>query len=221
MSYGEQSQSHFHNYESLVCNFCLDTDNLLPNGGFETGPDFLSNSTGGILLAENIPSAFQSPLKLWYVLGTVKYIDSKNFFVPQGNAAIEIVSGFSAGIQTEVILKKGSKYSLEFTLGDANDTCVGDFVVGAQTGSTSQNFSLASNGTGSAKKFSVTFKAKTSATPISFLSYTTIQTRDGVYCGPVVDDVVLRASYGMKLEMQLKVLIYLYILGAILYFHWR
>jgi hypothetical protein len=101
-------------------------------------------------------------------------------------------------------------------LGDANDTCVGDFIVGAQTGSTSQNFSLASNGTGSAKKFSVTFKSKTSATPIRFLSYTTIQTRDGVYCGPVVDDVVLRASYGLKLEMQFKVLISLYILGVIL-----
>jgi hypothetical protein len=155
---------------------------------------------------------------IWSVLGTVKYIDSKHFFVPQGNAAIEIVSGVSIGIQTAVILKEGSKYNLEFTLGDANDTCVGDFIVGAQTGSTTQNFSLASSGTGSAKKLSVTFKAKTSATPISFLSYTTIQTRDGVYCGPVVDDVVLRASYGLKLEMQLKVLISLYILGAILQF---
>jgi hypothetical protein len=53
-------------------------------------------------------------------------------------------------------------------------------------------------------------------TQISFLSYTTIWTRDGVYCGPVVDDVVLRASCGLKLEMQMKVLIYLYILGFIL-----
>jgi hypothetical protein len=206
----------FNNYESLVCNFWLYTDNLLPNGGFETGPDFLSNSTEGILLDE-YRSAVQSPIQLWSVLGTVKYIDSRHFFVPQGNAAIEIVSGVSAGIQTGVMLTEGSKYNLEFALGDANDTCVGDFIVGVQTGSTSQNFSLASSGTGSAKKFSVTFKANPSATQISFLSYTTIQTRDGVYCGPVVDDVVLRASYGLKLEMQLKVMIYLFILlGAIL-----
>lgn len=190
-------------------------DNLLPNGGFETGPDFLSNSTEGILLDEN-PSAVQSPLRPWSVLGSVKYIDSKHFFVPQGNTAIEIVSGVSAGIQTAVILKEGSKYNLEFTLGDANDTCVGDFIVGAQAGSTTKNFSLASNGTGSAKKFSVAFMANPSTTPISFLSYTTSQTRDGVHCGPVVDDVVLRASYGLKLEMQLKVLISLFIVGAIL-----
>jgi hypothetical protein len=122
---------------------------------------------------------------------------------------------FQQAYEQKEYLKKGHKYSLEFTLGDANDSCVGDFIIWAQTGSTSQNLSLASNGTGSVKKFSVTFKASPSATQISFLSYTTIRTRDGVYCGPMVDDVVLRASCGLKLEMQLTVLISLYILRAI------
>ncbi len=198
----------------------MDPDNLLPNGGFESGPDFLTNSTEGILLDET-PSPVQSPLQLWSVQGTVKYIDSKHYFVPQGNAAIEIVSGVSAGIQTATTLKEGSTYDLEFKLGDANDACVGDFLVGAQTGSTAQNFSLLSNGTGSAEKFSLTFKAGPSPTLISFLSYKTSQTKDGVSCGPVVDDVVLRASFGLKLEMQLKVLISLYILVAILQINWR
>lgn len=37
--------------------------------------------------------------------------------------AVEIVSGISAGIHTEVTLAKGSAYNLEFTLGDANNAC--------------------------------------------------------------------------------------------------
>lgn len=200
----------------------LDTDNLLLNGGFEYGPDFLSNSTEGILL-DQTPSPVQSPLLLWSVQGTVKYIDSKHYFVPQGNAAIEIVSGVSSGIQIPTILNEGSTYNLNFTLGDANDTCVGDFLVGALAGLTAQNFSLKSNGTGSAEKFSLTFKAGPSPTLISFLSYKTSQTKDGVFCGPLIDEMVLllRASSGLKLEMQLKVLISLYILVAILQIHWR
>lgn len=201
-----------------VCNFRLDTDNLLPNGGFEAGPAFPSNSTEGLLLDE-YPSPFYSPLLHWSVLGTVKYIDSKHFFVPQGNAAVEIVSGASGGIKTATTLEEGSAYILQFTLGDANDACVGDFLVETQAGSTAHNFSLASNGTGSAKNFSVTFKVEPGPTVIRFQSYTTSQTKDGVFCGPVIDDVVLRSSYGLKLEMQLKVLISLCILVAILLSH--
>ncbi|XP_059624637.1 protein DUF642 L-GALACTONO-1,4-LACTONE-RESPONSIVE GENE 2 [Cornus florida] len=172
-------------------------DNLLLNGGFELGPQFLNNSSEGILL-EPEPSPVQSVLQQWSVTGTVKYIDSKHYFVPEGNAAIEIVSGVSAGIQTARPLSEGSAYNLEFMLGDANDSCIGDFTIGVQAGSTVQNFTLLSNGTGSAKKFSVTFKAESSPTPISFLSYTTSQTQDRAFCGPVIDDVVLRASYGLK-----------------------
>lgn len=175
------------------------TDNLLLNGGFELGPIFLSNSKQGILLDPE-PSPVQSALQQWSVIGTVRYIDSKHYFVPEGNAAIEIVSGISAGIQTAKTLTEGDSYHLEFSLGDANDSCVGDFIVGAQAGSTVQNFTLQNNGTGSAKKFSMTFKADSSLTPISFLSYTSSQTKNGVFCGPVVDDVILLASYGMTLN---------------------
>ncbi|KAK9272560.1 hypothetical protein L1049_002934 [Liquidambar formosana] len=118
-------------------------------------------------------------LQQWSVMGTVKYIDSKHYFVPEGNAAIEIVSGVSAGIQTATMLTEGSTYNLEFTLGDAKDSCVGDFVIGAYAGPTFQDFILQNNGTGSAKKLYMTFKADSSPTPISFLNHTTSQTKEG------------------------------------------
>ncbi|XP_062080112.1 protein DUF642 L-GALACTONO-1,4-LACTONE-RESPONSIVE GENE 2-like [Humulus lupulus] len=156
------------------------------------------HSEEGILI-EPAPSLIQSPLQEWSVLGTVNYIDSKHFFVPQGNAAIEIVS---TGIQTAVSLKEGSSYNLEFILGDANNSCVKDFLVSAQAGSTVQNFTLLSSGTSSAKNFSMKFKADSSVTTISFMSYAASQTKDDILCGPMVDDVVLRVSLGMKPDIQ-------------------
>lgn len=178
-------------------------DNELVNGGFEFGPDFLADSAEGVLL-QAAQSPVQSPLRQWSILGTVKYIDAKHFFVPQGNAAVEIVSGNSSGIQTAAQLTKDSSYTLEFMLGDGNDSCIGDFEVRAQAGSVLQNYTIQSKGTGLAQKFSFKFKADsdTGTTPISFVSYTSSQTKDGVFCGPVVDDVVVRTSLGLKLAIQ-------------------
>ncbi|CAA3005458.1 Hypothetical predicted protein [Olea europaea subsp. europaea] len=68
------------------------TDNLLPNGGFESGPAFLGSPGEGVLLVSD-PSLVKSALQQWTTMGNVKYINSKNFFDPEGNAAIEIVSG--------------------------------------------------------------------------------------------------------------------------------
>lgn len=150
------------------------------------------------------------------MIGTVKYIDSKRFYVPKGNAAIEIVS-VSAGIQTATtMLTEGSAYNLDFTLGDAKDACEGMFVVRVQAGSLVQNFTVQSLGTGSVIKHSVTFKAGSGSTPISFISYNINQTKDGVFCGPLIDDVVLRASHGFKLQWRLEILIYALVLVAIL-----
>ncbi|XAR52002.1 hypothetical protein NMG60_11006826 [Bertholletia excelsa] len=174
-------------------------DNLLLNGGFETGPDFLNGSSEGILLDPE-PSILESALQRWLAVGTVKYIDSKHYYVPEGKAAIEIVSGASTGIQTAQKLSEGSSYALKFDTGDANDLCVGDFLVEVRAGSTVQNVTLHSNGTGSAKTFSLNFKGGKGLTVISFLSYKTTQRKDGVLCGPVLDDVVLRASEGKKLR---------------------
>ncbi|PON95371.1 hypothetical protein TorRG33x02_088930 [Trema orientale] len=109
------------------------------------------------------------------------------------------------------VSQRDQRIALEFKLGDANNSCVKYFLVAAQAGSTAQNFTLLSNGTGSAKNFSLKFKADSSVTPISFTSYTTSLTKDGVSCGPVVDDVLLRVSRGMKPDMQWIFLVFLYL----------
>lgn len=176
---------------------------MLVNGGFEVGPAFLSNSSQGILLHEE-PDSLQSPLQQWSIIGTVKYIDSKHYSVPEGKAAIELVSrGAPSGIFTIPALTKGSTYNLEFMVGDANDSCVGDLIVYAQIGTSTENFTMRSNGTGSAQKQFITFKADSSATPISFVSYNESQTSDHVFCGPVIDNVILRSSYALQQKLQL------------------
>lgn len=164
-------------------------------------PAFLDSSGEGVLLVSE-PSLVESALQQWTTMGNVKYINSKNYFVPEGKAAIEIVSGVSS-IQTAKPLSEGSNYNLEFMLGDANDSCSGEFIVGVVAGASAQNFSLLSSGTGAAKKYSMTFKGEPSPTPITFLSYKTTQRKDGVFCGPVIDGVVLSASHGHKSNLQL------------------
>nr|DAD33331.1 TPA_asm: hypothetical protein HUJ06_012182 [Nelumbo nucifera] len=64
------------------------------------------------------------------------------------------------------------------------------------------NFTMQTNGTGLAQSFLMTFKADSALTNISFVSLTTSQTRDFVFCDPVIDNVVLRASFGLKPQMQ-------------------
>lgn len=209
------SKLHVFFHTNSYFKYYVETDNLLLNGGFEAGPEFLSTSSQGILL-DSVPTPDQSALRQWSVIGTVKYIDSKHFSVPRGNAAVEIVSGVSTGIQTATSLSEGSTYNLEFMLGDANDACEGRFIVGVKAGSVSQNFTLQSSGTGSATQHSLTFKAGSGQTSISFLSLSTSQTKDGVFCGPVVDEVVLRASHGVKLHSKLKILVFVFVLAAIL-----
>ncbi|KAG9158999.1 hypothetical protein Leryth_013370 [Lithospermum erythrorhizon] len=125
-------------------------DGLLNNGGFEVGPPFLETSSEGVLL-DSVSSQVQSALQPWTVTGTIKYINSKNYFIPEGDAAVELVSGVGAGIQTTINIPQDSSHVLEFMLGDANDSCLGEFVVGVYAGSSTQNFSIQSAGTGSSK----------------------------------------------------------------------
>ncbi|XP_050204960.1 protein DUF642 L-GALACTONO-1,4-LACTONE-RESPONSIVE GENE 2-like [Mercurialis annua] len=164
--------------------------NMLVNGGLEVGPAFLKNSEEGVLLDEE-PDQSESPLQQWSIIGTVKYIDSENYYVPEGNAAIEIVSNEPSGIITILKLSKGTDYSLEFTMGDAGDSCIGDLILQAQVGKTNQNFTLQSNGTGSAQNQSLSFKADANLSFISFTSLNQGQRSDGVLCGPVIDNIIL------------------------------
>lgn len=111
-------------------------------------------------------------------------------------------------MQTAKQLNQGTNYNLEFMLGDANDSCSGDLIVGVAAGPLVQNFTIQSNGTGSAQKYSMKFTgAGPSPTSISFQSYTTRQREDGVFCGPVIDGVVLKVSSGHKSYMQFSFLI--------------
>ncbi|KAK6930834.1 protein of unknown function DUF642, partial [Dillenia turbinata] len=167
--------------------------NLLSNGGFEVGPAFVKNSSEGVLLDEE-PDTYESELQQWSIIGTVKYIDSKHYFVPEGKAAIELVSGAPSGILTVPGLSRGYTYNLEFMMGDANDLCVGDFIVYVQVGTAIWNFTIKSNGTGSAQKQFLTFQAESTLTPISFMSFNQSQTSDNVYCGPVLDNIILNFS---------------------------
>ncbi|KAG9158984.1 hypothetical protein Leryth_013354 [Lithospermum erythrorhizon] len=73
-------------------------------------------------------------------------------------------------------------------------TLNGEFVVGVYAGSSTQNFSIQSAGTGSSKKYSIPFKGGSDRTSIIFQSYRTSRREDGIFCGPVIDDVVLHSS---------------------------
>lgn len=182
------------------------TDNRFANNGFEVGPAFLDNSSQGILLEaeSNIdPSIYvQSPLQYWTILGVVKYIDSKHYAVPRGGRAVELVSGYPSGIMYNIQFFSHGPLTIDFFMGDANNSCVGDFIVFLQVGNTIWNFTMRSIGVGSSEKHSVNMKAEFSNTelvPISFASFNETRTSDHkVLCGPIIDSVFLRFSSGLS-----------------------
>ncbi|XP_012851117.1 PREDICTED: uncharacterized protein LOC105970839 [Erythranthe guttata] len=167
-------------------------DNALANGNFEVGPGFMKNSSEGILLDEERDR--WSPLQEWAIYGIVKYIDSKNYKVPQGNAAIELLSG-NSGVHKNLYIEPKYTYTLNFTMGDANNSCVGNFTVYVQVGNNTHNFMMTSNGTGSAFERSLTFKSRfpsLTTIPIGLYSFNETRTGTGVLCGPVIDNVIIR-----------------------------
>ncbi|KAI3848317.1 hypothetical protein MKW92_015038 [Papaver armeniacum] len=174
--------------------------NLVLNGGFEVGPAFPNNSFGGVILdAESNPT--QSPLNQWAILGTVKYITTnKNYEIPGGVAAIELVSGRSSGVQTTVTLNKGSQYDLKVYFSGSDVACIGSFQVSVQAGSTIEKVIIEGSSGMQFSGFSWTIKADSSVTPISIRSIATTKTKDQVFCGPIIDNVVLVVSYGLKLQ---------------------
>ncbi|KAL7093932.1 hypothetical protein ACP275_11G070000 [Erythranthe tilingii] len=178
--------------------------NALANGDFEVGPGFFKNSSEGILLDEE-EDRFESPLQEWAISGIVKYIDSKHYKVPQGEAAIELLSGDSSsdpGVRIDLNLNTNYTYTLNFTMGDANNSCVGDFTVYVQVGNNFHNFTMRSNGTGSASERSITFKSEFPSlikTPIILYSVSETRTSYGVLCGPVIDNMILEGSDERKI----------------------
>ncbi|CAA0825668.1 Protein of unknown function- DUF642 [Striga hermonthica] len=173
--------------------------NLLSNGDFEVGPSFIKNSSEGILLMNDQVQELNSPLQEWNILGTIKYIDSIHFKVPHGKAAIELLSGSPSGVQVDLNLATTLTYTLNFTLGDANDLCIGDLVLFLEIGPDVHNFVMSSYGRGSVYHHFVTFNARPSGvTSIVFYSMNETRTSDGVLCGPVLDNIVLVGSNGER-----------------------
>ncbi|CAI9302540.1 unnamed protein product [Lactuca saligna] len=83
-------------------------------------------------------------------------------------------------------------------MGDANESCVGDFLVFLQVGDAMiWNFTMRSIGIGSRKAHSVTFKAEfnnTESVLISFTSFNETRNSNNVLCGPVIDSTMIRFS---------------------------
>ncbi|XAR64399.1 hypothetical protein NMG60_11024718, partial [Bertholletia excelsa] len=188
---------------SLTCDPIVDMFLIKGIGapiGYGGGAAFLKNSSEGILLDEE-PDPLQTPQQQWAIIGTAKYIDSKHYSVPKGKAAVELVSGAPSGLLVTAAFTKDTTHKLEFMLGDANNSCVGDLTMYAQAATQIQNFTLRSNSTGSAQKQLMTFKADSRLTPISIVRFNESQTSDSVLCGPVIDNIFLCSSYGMQQKL--------------------
>lgn len=76
-----------------------------------------------------------------------------------------------------------------------------------QAGMSIKDFTMISYGNGSTKNHSMTFKADSSVTSISLVSFNESQRSDHVVCGPVIDSVILRSFSGLRQKMQLGVLV--------------
>lgn len=169
------------------------SENLLMNGGFEEGPYLLSNSSYGVLL-QDITNMSTSPLPGWTVGSTVRYIDSGHYFVPEGAAAVELVGGPNASLQQVVSSSKGAEYALSFALGDGKDLCQGNMSVQVVAGDGSTNFTHNSVGSGRYENYTMKFRAVSDTTNISFVNLLRNEEVNALFCGPVIDNVVLALS---------------------------
>ncbi|XP_010534242.1 PREDICTED: uncharacterized protein LOC104809851 [Tarenaya hassleriana] len=167
-------------------------DNLVRNPGFEEGPHRLVNSTGGVLLPPKQEDS-TSPLPGWIIesLKAVKFIDSKHFNVPYGEAAIELVAGKESAIAQVIRTVPNKVYSLSFAVGDARNGCHGSMVVEAFAGKDTLKVPHNSVGAGHYKTASLKFKALEARTRITFFStyYHTKKDDFGSLCGPIIDDI--------------------------------
>ncbi|GJX59679.1 putative reverse transcriptase domain-containing protein [Tanacetum coccineum] len=122
-------------------------------------------------------------------------INSNHYVVPQGRRAVELISasGNPPGIAyNATYISRRIHYILVFIMGDAGDSCVGDFTV------------MRSDGVGSSKKYSVKLQLNTShrvynVLPISFVSFNETRTSGHQeLCGPVLDAMYLGISTGLR-----------------------
>ncbi|XP_060184757.1 protein DUF642 L-GALACTONO-1,4-LACTONE-RESPONSIVE GENE 2-like isoform X2 [Lycium barbarum] len=168
--------------------------NLVKNGGFEVGPHVFKNFSREVLVLPLKQDKY-SPIPGWMVqfMKPAKYIDSKHFLVPWGNAAVELIGGRETGIAQIVRTVPTQFYNLTFTIGDANNDCHGSMTVQAFAGKASTEVSFVSQGNGWFKTASLEFQADKTRTTVAFynpFNHTKIY-GFGHVCGPVIDDVSL------------------------------
>ncbi|XP_072965413.1 protein BIIDXI-like [Typha angustifolia] len=168
--------------------------NLLKNGDFEEGPYILPNTSWGVL----IPSTMiddHCPIPGWMVesLKAVKYLDSTHFSVPQGSRAVELLAGKESAISQVVRTVPHRSYVLTFTVGDANNACMGSLMVEAYAAKESIKVAYESKGTGGFKRAMLRFRATGPRTRVVFWSsfYNTRSDDLSSLCGPVIDGVKL------------------------------
>ncbi|KAL7584856.1 protein DUF642 L-GALACTONO-1,4-LACTONE-RESPONSIVE GENE 2 [Lactuca sativa] len=165
---------------------------LVKNGGFEIGPHVFKNFSTGVLLLPKIHDII-SPLPGWIVesLKPVKYIDSKHFRVPEGQAAIELTGGRETAISQIIRTIPKKFYTLSFTIGDAKNSCHGSMMVEAFAANETLKVKFESTGNGGFKSSSFKFQAISARTRLTFFSafYHTKLNDYGHFCGPLLDDV--------------------------------
>ncbi|KAE8038272.1 hypothetical protein FH972_010798 [Carpinus fangiana] len=166
--------------------------NLAKNPGFEEGPYHLVNSSHGVLLPPQQEDR-TSPLPGWMIesLKAVKFIDSKHFNVPFGQAAVELVAGRESAIAQILRTVPNKFYNLTFSVGDAKNGCHGSMMVEAFAAKDTLKVPFKSEGKGRFKTVSFRFKALSIRTRITFFSsfYHTRIDDFGSLCGPVLDQV--------------------------------
>lgn len=170
----------------------------MKNGGFEIGPHVFANYSTGILIPAKIQDVI-SPLPGWIVesLKPVKYIDRRHFKVPFGQAAIELVAGRESAIAQIIRTVAGKTYSFSFSVGDAQNGCLGSMMVEAFAGGEPFKLQFESGGKGTFKTGRFRFVADSNRTRITFYSafYHTKLHDFGHLCGPVLDSVVVLPAH--------------------------
>ncbi|XP_017244484.1 protein TEEBE [Daucus carota subsp. sativus] len=166
--------------------------NLVKNGGFEIGPHVFKNFSTGVLLLPKVQDLY-SPLPGWIIesIKPVKYVDSKHFFVPSGQAAIELIGGRECAIAQIIRTVPNKHYNLLFTIGDAKNGCHGTMTIEAFAARSVLKVPFTSQGKGYYKTASLRFQAISNRTRITFYSafYHTKINDYGHFCGPVLDNV--------------------------------
>ncbi|XP_021839198.2 protein DUF642 L-GALACTONO-1,4-LACTONE-RESPONSIVE GENE 2-like [Spinacia oleracea] len=170
-------------------------NNLIHNGNFEIGPYTLENFTTGVYIHPYTLNPI-SPLPGWIIESryTIRYITSKDFFIPSGSSAVELLVGGKTNAIAQVIgTTPKMYYNLTFTIGDANNGCIGSMEVQASADKETIKVKYESQGKGGVTHASLRFQAVSLSftTRISFWSVFYHNTIDDPnrFCGPVLDNV--------------------------------